>query len=80
MANPMSVSEPDKRRKYDDAFKTEALRLARESRSTRAAARQLGISENAVKYRAPERPAWVRVQAAAAPAGRRDAHDLAALQ
>ena len=34
-----------KRRKYDDAFKTEALRLASESRSTRAAARQLGISE-----------------------------------
>lgn len=36
---------PTKRRKYDAAFKTEALRLARESRSTRAAARQLGISE-----------------------------------
>jgi transposase len=34
----------DKRRKYDEAFKVEALRLASESRSTQAAARQLGIS------------------------------------
>lgn len=45
MATPLQESKPDKRRKYDDAFKTEALRLAGESRSTRAAARQLGISE-----------------------------------
>ena len=35
---------PDKRRKYDATFKAEALRLASESRSTQAAARQLGIS------------------------------------
>jgi transposase len=35
---------PDKRRKYDEAFRTEALRLAEESRSTQAAAQQLGIS------------------------------------
>jgi transposase len=35
---------PDKRRKYDAAFKAEALRLALESRSTSAAARQLGIN------------------------------------
>ena len=33
---------PDKRRTYDEAFKAEALRLAGESRSTQAAARQLG--------------------------------------
>lgn len=33
----------DKRRKYDDAFKAEALRLARESRSTQAADRALNI-------------------------------------
>ncbi|OGX82101.1 transposase [Hymenobacter coccineus] len=33
----------DKRRKYGEAFKAEALRLASESRSTQAAARQLGI-------------------------------------
>jgi transposase len=37
-------TSPDKRRKYDAAFKAEALRLASESRSTQAAARQLGIS------------------------------------
>jgi len=41
----MSVTTPDKRHKYDEAFKAEALRLARESRSTRAVARQFGISE-----------------------------------
>ncbi|OGX90983.1 transposase [Hymenobacter coccineus] len=35
---------PDKRRKYDDAFKAEALRLAAKSRSTQAAAQQFGIS------------------------------------
>jgi transposase len=45
MATPLHVSKPDKRRKYDEAFKAEALRLAGASRSTRAAARQLGISE-----------------------------------
>ncbi len=41
-----SGSSPDKRRKYDEAFKAESLRLAAESRSTQAAARQLGISPN----------------------------------
>lgn len=45
MIAPEPISEPDKRRKYDDAFKAEVLRLAQESRSTRAAAWQLGISE-----------------------------------
>ena len=39
-----SGSSPDQRRKYDEAFKAEALRLASESRSTQAAARELGIS------------------------------------
>jgi len=39
-----SKSTPDKRRKYDDAFNAAALRLASESRSTQAAAQQLGIS------------------------------------
>jgi len=46
---------PDKRRKYDAAFKAEALRLASESRSTQAAARQLGISPKLL-YR------WQQVQ------------------
>ena len=37
-----SGASPDQRRKYDEAHKVEALRLASESRSTQAAARQLG--------------------------------------
>ena len=44
MASKSSGTSPDKRRKYDEAFKAEALRLASEGRSTQAAARQLGIS------------------------------------
>ena len=44
MATITSRTSPDKRRKYDEAFKAEALRLASESHSTQAAARQLGIS------------------------------------
>lgn len=43
MSAEKSKKTPDKRRKYDDAFKAEALRLASESRSTQAA-QQLGIS------------------------------------
>ena len=39
-----NAASPDKRRKYDAAFKAEALRLAGESRSTQAAAPQLGIN------------------------------------
>ena len=35
---------PTKRRRYDAAFRAEALRLASESRSTQAAARALNIS------------------------------------
>ena len=44
MAAKLIGASSDKRRKYDEAFKAEALRLAGESRSTQAAARQLGIS------------------------------------
>ena len=44
MTAKKSGVSPDKRRKYDEAFKAETLRLAGESRSTQAAARQLGIS------------------------------------
>jgi transposase len=44
MAAKTSGSPPDKRRKYDEAFRAEALRLTSESRSTQAAARELGIS------------------------------------
>ena len=44
MSTKSSKTTLDKRRKYDDAFKAEALRLALESRSTQAAARKLGSS------------------------------------
>ena len=44
MSVEKSKKTPAKRRKYDDAFKAEALRLAADSRSTQAAAQQLGIS------------------------------------
>lgn len=44
MSVKSSKPTPDKRRKYDEAFKAEALRLASESCSKQAAAQQLGIS------------------------------------
>jgi transposase len=37
------MDKTDKRRKYDEAFKAEALRVARESCSTQASARALNI-------------------------------------
>ena len=37
------IPKPDQRRKYDAAFRAEALRLAAQSRSTQAAARALNI-------------------------------------
>ena len=52
MATKTSGASPDKRRKYDEAFKAEALRLAGESRSTQAAARQLGRTRSPkLRYR-----------------------------
>ncbi|GAC1603775.1 MAG: hypothetical protein NVS3B25_32640 [Hymenobacter sp.] len=36
--------QPAKRRRYDASFRTEALRIASESRSTQAAARALNIN------------------------------------
>ena len=36
--------QPTKRRRYDAAYRAEALRLAGESRSTQAAARALNIN------------------------------------
>ncbi|RFP64329.1 hypothetical protein D0N36_14830 [Hymenobacter lapidiphilus] len=59
IATKSSGASPDKRRKYDEAFKVEALRLASESRSTQAAARQLGVSPKLL-YR------WQQAQAMAA--------------
>ena len=46
MSAEKSKKTPDKRRKYNDAFKTETLRLASERRSSQAAAQQPGISPN----------------------------------
>ena len=39
-----ATSKPTTRRKYDAAFRAEALRLASESRSTQAAARALNVN------------------------------------
>ena len=63
MATKSSGASPDKRRKSDEAFKAQALRLASESRSIQAAARQSGISSKLL-YRwqpAPTAPngVWV---------------------
>ena len=68
MATKTSGSSPDQRRKYDKAFKTEALRLAGESRSTQAAARQLGISPKLL-YR------WQQAQVVAEVGSVEVAHD-----
>ncbi len=59
---------PDKRRKYDAAFKAEALRLAAESRSTSAAARQLGLNPKLL-YR------WQQAQLVAEVGSVEAAHD-----
>lgn len=70
MASTLHIQQPGKRRKYDAAFKTEALRLARDSRSARAAAQQLGISETLL-YR------WRRAEAEAAAGSAAQAQDPA---
>ncbi|MDF7815385.1 transposase [Hymenobacter sp. YC55] len=44
MTQKTNTGAPRKRRHYDVAFRADTLRLASESRSTQAAARQLGIS------------------------------------
>jgi transposase len=44
MATKSTKTTLDKRRKYDDASKAEALRLILESNSTQAAVHQLGTS------------------------------------
>jgi transposase len=50
--------KPDKRRKYDAAFRAEALRLAEQSRSAQAAARALNIDPKRI-YQWPKRQ-WRR--------------------
>ena len=44
MSQKTNPDAPRKRRQYTEAFRAEALRLASESRSTQAAARQLNIT------------------------------------
>ncbi|WP_159451993.1 transposase [Hymenobacter roseosalivarius] len=68
MASKSSGASPDKRRTYDEAFKAEAQRLASESRSTQAAARQLGISPKLL-YR------WQQAQVVAEVGSREVARD-----
>ena len=58
MTAKKSRASPDKRRKYDEAYKAEVLRLASESCSTQAAARELDISPKLL-YR------WQQAQLAA---------------
>ena len=55
MATTSSAVSPNKRRKYNDVLKAEALRLADKHRSTLAAALQLGSHTNLI-YR------WQQVQ------------------
>jgi transposase len=56
MATKSSGASPEKRRKYNEAFKAEVLRLASESHSPHAAAGQPGISPQ-LRYCWPQ--AWV---------------------
>ena len=61
--------KPDKRRKYDAAFRAEALRLAEQSRSTQAAARALNIDPKLLlKWQRDAQPALP-----ASPTGRKPA-------
>jgi transposase len=62
----------DKRHKYDEAFKAEALHLARESRSTQAAARALNSDPKRIYQ-------WQR-QAQAPPADPTESAEVRQLQ
>ena len=63
----------DKRRKYDDAFKAEALRLTRESRSTQAAARARNIDPKRIYQ-------WQRQAEAPRPADPAEAAEMRQLR
>ena len=64
------TSKPDKRRKFDAAFRAEALRLAAQSRSTQAAARALNIDPKRIYQwqRAAQTPVAATLGAALDPA------------
>ena len=63
------IPKPDRRRKYDAAFRTEALRLAEQSRSTQAAARALSIDPKRIYQwqKAAQTPAVAALGAALDP-------------
>ena len=60
-----STNQPDKRIKYDAAFRAEALRLAQQSRSVPAAARALNIRAKLIYQwqKAAQTPAAVAAEA-----------------
>jgi transposase len=73
--------KPDKRRKYDAAFRAEALRLAEQSRSTQAAARALNIDPKRIYQwqKAAQTPAAAAFGPALDPATAAELRQLRAL-
>ena len=73
--------KPDKRRKYDAAFRAEALRLAAQSRSTQAAARALNIDPKRIYQgqKATQTPVAAALGAALDPATAAELRQLRAL-
>ena len=69
----MEKEKTDKRRKYDAAFRAEALRLAAESRSTPAAARALNVRPELLYQ-------WQRAARAPLPADPAEAAEVRALR
>ena len=67
------MEKPDKRRKYDAAFRAEALRLAAESRSTPAAARALNMRPELLYQ-------WQKAAQAPLPADPTEAAEVRALR
>ncbi len=75
------TSKPDKRRKFDAAFRAEALRLAAQSRSTQAAARALNIAPKRLYQwqKAAQTPVAATLGAALDPATALELRQLRAL-
>ena len=73
--------KPDNRRKYDAAFRAEALRLAEQSRSTQAAARALNIDPKRIYQwqKAAQTPVAATLGAALDPATAAELRQLRAL-
>ena len=73
--------KPDNRRKYDAAFRAEALRLAEQSRSTQAAARAQNIDPKRLYQwqKAAQTPVAAALRAALDPATAAELRQLRAL-